>query len=334
MKTAPQIALRKGSAKVGRKNSQRREKAPRERDAAAAPGQLASAVVPVAWRLVVGGLVAALGAWSYWPALNELVHAWVQQPDYSHGFLVAPLAGLFLWMRRASCPAPAADGTLIGLALLAISFAMRLVAGRYYMEFLDAWSLLPWAAAIVAILGGLRVLWWSLPAIAFLFFMIPLPFAIEGQLSQPLQKIATKISCFSLQLLGQPAFSEGNIIVVGDTRLEVAQACSGLRLFMGVAAIAYAYAVLVRRAWWERLIVLAATVPIAMTANAARIVGTGVALQWTTGNEAHHLVHDAAGWAMIPLAAALFWLVLWYLDKLLPEEEILDMAAVVREANL
>jgi exosortase/archaeosortase family protein len=80
--------------------------------------------------------------------------------------------------------------------------------------------------------------------------------------------------------------------------------------------------------------VLAATVPIAIVANAARIVGTGLLLQWVSGKEAQHLAHDVSGWAMIPLAAALFWLVLWYLDKLLPEEEVLDMAAVVREADL
>jgi exosortase len=337
MKTAQKIALRtRGAVKVGRKKSGSGTSNGRRADTASiAPASAPATSKPaLQWRLVFGATIAAIGVWSYWPTLVSIVDTWIKQPDYSHGFLVIPLAVLFLWVRRATCPAVSADGTLVGLSLLSASLTMRILAGRYFMEFLDAWSILPWAAAIVAILFGLRTLWWSLPSVAFLFFMIPLPFSMEGQLSQPLQKIATKISCFAIQLLGQPAFSEGNIIVVGESRLEVAQACSGLRLFMGVSAIAFAYAVLVRRSWWERLLVLAATVPIAIIANAARIVGTGLLLQWTTGKEAQHMAHDVAGWAMIPLAALLFWLVLWYLDKLLPEEEVLDMAAVVRKANL
>lgn len=332
-KTAPR---NRGGAKIGRKRAENqvRPTENRDRSPAKTADQLAAPAHRLQWRIAAGGTIAALGIWSYWPTIVILVDCWVKQSDYSHGFLVVPLAALFLWLRRATCPAVTTDGALVGLGLLGISVTMRLLAARYFMEFLDAWSILPWAAAIVAILGGLRILWWSLPSIAFLFFMVPLPYSIEGQLSQPLQKIATKISCFTLQLLGQPAFSEGNIIVVGESRLEVAQACSGLRLFMGVSAIAFAYAVLVRRAWWERLLVLAATVPIAIVANAARIVGTGLLLQWFLGKDSQHLAHDFAGWVMIPFAALLFWLVLWYLDKLLPEEEVLDMSAVVREANL
>ena len=211
---------------------------------------------------------------------------------------------------------------------------MRYLSARYFLGFLDAWSILPWVAAIVMMFCGRRVLWWSLPAIGFLWFMVPLPFSLEGTLSYPLQKIATKASCFALQTIGLPAFAEGNVIVAGDSRLEVARACSGLRLFMGVLALSYAYAVLVRRSWWERMLVLAAAVPIALIANAARIVLTGVLFQVFTSHDARLLAHDAAGWAMIPAAAALFWLLLWYLDRLLPEEELFDMAALVREADL
>jgi exosortase len=337
MKSASKTALReRADVVVGRKKVQRAERrstsesATRATEIAATP-LLSSAAL--AWRVAALALLAAFGLWSYWPTLAELVRTWRDVPDYSHGFLVAPLALYFLWARRDTCPAPSSNGLWMGLALMTASVGLRFFAARYFMEFLDAWSILPWAAAIVVTLFGTRTLWWSLPSIAFLFFMIPLPFTLEGQLSAPLQKVATKISCFMLQMLGQPTFSEGNIIVVGETRLEVAQACSGLRLFFGVAALAFAYAVLVRRTWWERLIILASTIPVALVANAARIVATGLLLQVVSGQEAQHQAHDWAGWAMIPLAAALFWLVLWYLDRLLPEEEVLDMSAVVREAR-
>src|SRR4029434_1076694 len=90
---------------------------------------------------------------------------------------------------------------------------------------------------------------WCLPSIGFLWFMVPLPFGWETMASLPLQKIATKLSCYALQLLGQPAFAEGNVILLGEHQLEVAQACSGLRLFISVLAVAYGYVAPLRRGW-------------------------------------------------------------------------------------
>ena len=99
-------------------------------------------------------------------------------------------------------------------------------------------------------------MWWSLPSIAFLWFMVPLPFRVERWLSLPLQGAATKLSCWILQALGQPALAEGHVILLGDNRLEVEQACSGLRIFVGIVALAFAYAILMRRQWWEKALLL------------------------------------------------------------------------------
>jgi exosortase len=172
---------------------------------------------------------------------------------------------------------------------------------------LDGWSIVIWVAAIVAVVGGRAALWWGLPAIGFLMFMTPLPFSAEGLLSHPLQRVATKLSCWTLQLMGQPAFSEGNVILVGDHRLEVAQACSGLRLFVSIFALAYAYAAIARRGWFDKGLLLIAAIPIAVVANAGRIVSTGLMLQIVSGKSAQRWSHDIAGWLSIPLAAALFW---------------------------
>ena len=91
--------------------------------------------------------------------------------------------------------------------------------------------------------------------------MVPLPFRLEHALSRPLQHAATRISCWILQCLGQPALSEGNIIFLGDQRLEVAQACSGLRIFVGIVALAFVFVVLVRRTWWEKTLLVVCIVP-------------------------------------------------------------------------
>ena len=283
----------------------------------------------IAWGLVL----LAAGMWSYWPMLTELVAAWKREPDYSHGYLVVPIAILFLWLRRGTFPGWGPCSLPLGVALLGISLLVRAGDALFFMRFLDGYSLLPWLAATVALLFGVRVLKWSLPSIGFLFFMIPIPFSAEMALSGPLQRVATKVSCTALQLLGQPAFAEGNMIQLGTHQLEIAQACSGLRLFVSVVALAYCYVVLVRRVWWEKLLLIAAVAPIAIVSNAVRIVVTGLLFQYTTGEIGQRFAHDFAGWAMIPLAACLFALVLWYLAKLFREEEVLEVVALLRKLD-
>lgn len=281
-------------------------------------------------RFAVGLLVLAAGVYAYWPTLKDIVHAWESEPDYSHGYLVIPAALFFLWTRRAACPAAQSPGWWAGLSLVGLSLSIRLFAAAYYFESIDGWSMLLWLAGVVALLFGNAVLLWALPSIAFLVFMIPLPFRIEGLLSLPLQRIATKASCWTLQLLGQPAISEGNTILIGDHRLEVEQACSGLRLFVSILALAFAYLMLVKRTWWEKTLLLASVVPIAIVANSARIVATGLLYEYASSDAAKKFSHDFAGWAMIPLAAALFGFVLWYLGKLFREQEQVKLGDMIR----
>jgi exosortase len=164
--------------------------------------------------------------------------------------------------------------------------------------------------------------------------MVPLPFRIEGQLSAPLQRIATKLSTAALQTLGQPAFDEGNVILLGEERLEVAQACSGLRLFVSVLALTYVYIAITHRQWWEKLLLALASIPIAIIANSARIVTTGLIYEATKSEWFRKLAHDSAGWGMILFAAAAFWLLLWFIGRVIQEEETADLATLVKQAKI
>ncbi|WP_425616567.1 exosortase/archaeosortase family protein [Anatilimnocola sp. NA78] len=285
-------------------------------------------------RCAIGVVVLAVGVWAYWPTLLEMRNAWERESDYSHGYLVAPLAAFFLWWRRDSFPGVGRSSWLLGSALIAAGIGLRMVAGAFYFESIDGWSILPWIAGAVAILFGSAALRWAAPSIAFLFFMVPLPFRMESMLSLPLQGIATKLSCWILQLLGQPAIAEGHTILIGEYTMEIAEACSGLRLFVSIFALAFAYLMLVRKAWWERVLLVLSVPAIAIAANAIRIVVTSLMYQYVSGEAAKKFSHDFAGWAMIPLAAAMFWLVLWYLGKVLREQEQLTVSALVRRVEI
>ncbi len=289
-------------------------------------------VSPRRWAVLGVTIVPLLIAflWSYWPTLAETVRQWDTQPDYSHGYFVVPVALFLLWVRRDSFPGMAGRIAWGGLVLLFASLGLRWLGGYYYLGSVDAWSMIIWCAGVVWLFAGWRVLWWASPAIAFLFFMIPLPFSAERMLSLPLQRIATKLSTGGLRFFGQPALAEGNTILLGETRLEVVQACSGLRIFVGILALAFAYIVIVRRPIWQKAVVALSVIPVTLIANSTRIVVTGMLSQYFSSEAAHTFTHDLAGWFMIPFAAGLFALVLWYLNRAFIAEEEVAPEALLR----
>ena len=286
-------------------------------------------------RVVLGGIaLAALTVlvWAYWPTLVELTRVWNSDPDYSHGYFVLPVALFFLWARREQFPG-VSQGHMIwpGVLLLGMGAAMRYVAAVYFMEPVDGWSLLFWAAGAVWLAGGWRWLRWALPSIAFLLFMVPLPFRVERMLSLPLQRVAATLSGWTLQILGLPAYVQGNTIQLGEQTLEVERACSGLTIFIGIAALAFAYVVLVKRSWWEKGLLLAAVLPIALIANSARIVLTGLLYEFVSSEAAQKFSHDLAGYVMLPFAAALFALTLAYLGRLFPRTHEMVVRGIIQQ---
>jgi exosortase len=258
------------------------------------------------------------GAWSYAPILSRLVGVWLRVPDYSHGFLVIPVAIVLLAARRHHLPAWEMTGTSIwsGLALIVAAEAVRLAGSVWYSKSLEEWSLVGWVAGVLLLLAGWRIFWWGLPAVLFLLFMIPLPWRLESALSFPLQTVATHVSVWLFQFLGQPAIAQGHVVRIGETTLEVAQACSGLRMFMSIAAIGAAFVILFQRSLGHRVLLLAALAPIAILANSLRIVATGLLSRWVSSDAGHSFAHDFSGWVMIPVATGMFLAWNWYLDNL------------------
>lgn len=282
--------------------------------------------------LWLGLITAIIGAFlfAYLSTMRELVLTWESEPDYSHGYLVIPLAIGFLWFRRESLPAWKPGVYLGGLSLIAISIVMRVAGRMLYLTPVDGWSIVFWCAGATWLLFGRRVFYWSLPSLAFLFFMVPLPYRMEFWLSVPLQKIATKASCLTLQLIGQPALTEGNVIFLRDQQLLVAEACSGMRIFIGILALAYAYLIFVRRSWFVRMLLVASILPVAVMANVTRIFITALLYEWVSGEASRHFSHDWAGFIMIPYATAIFAIVIWYVGRLFPQVELLDVGQALR----
>ncbi|MEM8668680.1 MAG: exosortase/archaeosortase family protein [Planctomycetota bacterium] len=283
-------------------------------------------VGPVRWLkdhfVVVAALLSAV-FYAYWPTLIWMEDAWRNEPDYSHGYLVPILAVLLCWHRRDSFPGIRTTPSWGGLSLVVLAIVMRVVGRLIYADFLDAWSILPLISGLVWVVLGPAALKWASPAIAFLFLMFPLPYQAESMMSWKLQGIATDLSTVFLRILGQPAVAEGHVIWFNEERLLVEEACSGLRIFIGVAALAFFWSAMVKRSWVDRLVLLASVLPLAVFVNAVRITTVGILYQFYDDIQIQDRIHDISGYLMIPFAFGLLWLLKTYWEHLYRPVELL-----------
>ena len=263
----------------------------------------------------------------YWNTLRVISTVW-NTPAYSHGWLVPMFALVLLWMRREPIKDASPQSRWIGIVLLAAGLGLRMIGGYYAYPYIEMVSLLPCLFAIFMIVGGWPLLRWAGPALGFLVFMYPLPGMVERGLLDPLQRVATICSTYALQTLGVAAHRSGNHIHLGELRLGVVDACSGLRMSTIFLALAVAITLVTARPWWERITIILSAVPIALLVNVIRITVTGI-LHHTVGTQiADAVFHDLAGWIMMPMAMGFLFLELQLLQNLFIEEEDKGPAAV------
>lgn len=279
--------------------------------------------------ILFGSLAAAI-AWTYWPTLEILAKHWANDPRYAHGALV-PFFAWYLWKsRQVRARSGLRRPSWWGIAPIVGAAAVRFVGVRTANDWLDAVSLLFILVGLTLLNGGWPLLRRAWPAIAFLLFMIPLPYRIEVALSVPLQELASSVSAFSLQSIGIPALADGTSIrlLESESSLEVGRACSGLSMLVLFFALATGVAFAADRRRWDRLTIVLSAVPIALLANVARITLTGL-LHERAGNQLSGMfAHDLSGWLMIPLALGMLWCEIGILSRLLIDAPLGDPGPV------
>jgi exosortase len=267
-----------------------------------------------AW-MVFGVLVAALTA-GYWNMFEYTASYW-GNALYSHGYLV-PFGCMYLfWQRRRQLTQVASGERWIGLAVLVASLTLRLWASYYDANPADRFSYITALLGVTLIVGGWSMLRWAGPPILVLAFMFPLPSVLEQSVLYNLQRVAAISSTWTLQLLGIPALREGSKIAIDALDLDVADACSGLRMTTIFGAMSVAIAIMVNRPWWDRLAILVFAIPVALFTNIIRITVTAlIYMAFPEGEAIQHAVHDWAGLAMMPIAMGILWLELQLLHKI------------------
>lgn len=245
--------------------------------------------------LFVLSVAAAIAVFGF--GVTALVSAW-STPEYSHGPII-PLISLFLFLREMRMAPPTAApirDRWPGVLVVLLSLAIGLLGSIAGIAYIVMYGLMVWIAGMVLVCFGLRrgAIFW--PAVLHLVFMLPLPQFIYWQVSSFLQTVSSQIGVSVIELMGIPVYLDGNIIDLGVYKLQVAEACSGLRYLFPMLSFSYVFAVLYNGPVWHKIVLLLSAAPITVAMNSFRIGVIGVLVNAYGIEQAEGFLHAFEGW--------------------------------------
>jgi exosortase len=243
-------------------------------------------------------LICLLIAAVYYRVLAKLVVDWYEIPDFSQGFLVPIFAAYLVWNKRKTLEETKIVPSWRGVGVIVLGL-MVLVLGVYGAElFLSRISLVILLAGLVLCFGGWQLLRELRFVLLVLLLAIPIPAILFNQITLPLQTLASKLASVLLPIAGVPVLREGNVIELPVMKLEVAEACSGIRSLMSLFTLSVFYGYFLEKTVLRRTILALASIPITIAANAVRILGTGLCVQYWDPDKALGFFHEFSGWVM------------------------------------
>src|SRR3982751_4300854 len=293
------------------------------------------------WRVLA---VSAALVFAYATVLRKLGFDWWTDQNYSHGLLIPFVIGFILWSTRDRFKqTPTRPSTVWGMALVLFAFA-ALWAGTAGAElFTQRMSLVIMLAGIVIYFWGFQILRLTIVPLTLLALAIPIPIIVWNKIAFPLQIFASRCAVWSMRLFNISVLRAGNVIELfprGSTdtkKLEVVEACSGIRSLMTLVTLAVVFAYMTypsdspgsgtQSRWWKSYgfwrcaILIIAAVPIAILTNALRVSGTGVLAHYYGTEIADGFFHSFSGWVIYISAAALMFFVGWIVEKFEPHSD-------------
>jgi exosortase len=239
----------------------------------------------------------------------KLVNDWYELPDFSHGFLIPFFVAYLIWIKRDEIAATPIRASWAGFPLVLLGL-LFLLTGKFGADlFLSRFSFILLAAGTIWMVYGKAMLAQFRFVLFVLLLAIPLPTVLFNQITFPLQLFASRIASLLLPLAGVPVLREGNVIQLPVMQLEVAEACSGIRSLLSLFTLAVIYGYFLERNNTRRVILALASLPIAVTANVARIFGTGLCVQYWDPDKAMGFFHEFSGWLMFLVSLGCLYLV-------------------------
>lgn len=254
--------------------------------------------------LLLGALAVVVAALAFSGALLNLVHRWSWEEEYSHGFLIPVVSAWLLWTRREAIRASIGQPSWLGVPLIVLALAMHLIGQLSSIFVLSQLAFIITLFAIALAVGGYTLWRVTLVPIVFLLFAIPLPYFVDSVLTLQLQLISSQLGAFFIKLFQIPVYLDGNIIDLGTYKLEVAEACSGLRYLYPLLSLSFLAAYLFQAPVWQRTAVFLSAIPITIAMNGLRIGLVGLLVNRWGPQQAEGMLHLFEGW-IIFIACAL-----------------------------
>jgi exosortase len=292
--------------------------------------------------LIIGGLFCFL----FRNEIESIINRWLIDSSFSHGFLIPLFSLYFLNQKREEILQSASNNEFranyLGLVFLIcgiLFYPFDIVHLQYgYLRSIDMIAVL---GAIVFFLGGWRLIRYTWLPIAFLVFAVPLPERFYKELTIPMRQWAATVASGLLNLVPHLQASASGVVIdvfykgkALEPALDVAEACSGMRLLMAFLALGVAMAYLHYRPLWQRIVLLASTLPIAILCNIVRVTVTGFIYVLIHPKYAQGIYHDMLGLAMLPLAFGLYGLLAWFMSSLFIEEsDIIKKDIIIRKKD-
>ncbi|MBU1193720.1 MAG: exosortase/archaeosortase family protein [Proteobacteria bacterium] len=252
----------------------------------------------------------------FYPVLPQLIDAWLNHSDESHGILV-PLICLYLaWQKKDRLAEENAQTSLTGLWILMASMAIYLASFAGSVAVVSRLMIVTSLIGIVLFVYGRRIFKILAFPMMFAFFMVPVPESIVGMISLPLQLFATDISAFLIHAVNVPVYQEGNMLYFAQTQLEVAEACSGIRSITALTMLSVLFVYLLEFTLWKKVVILLSAVPIALIANIVRVTGTGILAHFFGAQVARGFLHDFSGMVVFIFGLAVLFIEVNILKKL------------------
>lgn len=255
---------------------------------------------------------------AFWPSLRMLARDLSNDPDLSHGFLVPIISGWILYSRRREVLDTEVRRSVVGGLVLCVGWL--LYSASYITITNTGQRIGMWWVLVGAtwFLFGSRVLRRVSFSLAFLLCAIPPPFFLLSPFRLWLKNLATRLSSDILQLVGVAAIPHGNILDVGGTQLEVADACSGVRSLMAIVTTAVLFCYLFRTGWSRGALLVGTAVPVTVFVNVLRIVVVALALAWLRIDLTTGAAHDALGLAVFGVSLLALWASWRFWDWMVP----------------
>lgn len=264
----------------------------------------------IVWRFSHGLITLAIAValaslLPFWDGLTDMWNVWVNFPEYSHSLLVPPIAAFLIWQQKDRLELETFGGSWWGVVLVACG-GLLLTLGQLGTIYLlvEYAFLLTLFGLVLAFTGGRAFRLIAMP-LFILFFMIPLPSFIFSNLSSKLQLLSSVIGAWFMRLFGISVYLEGNVIDLGGYKLQVAEACDGLRYLLPLLTLGFLMAYFYKGAPWKRALLFLSSIPVTVVMNSFRIGTIGLLVEhWGIGM-AEGFLHEFQGWIVFMASAAL-----------------------------